>query len=222
MHPLRATWSLESLGPNKTRLTARMVFPDKAARDFVVKEYGAIEGGKQTLERLSEQLVKMQVKPFVITRTFDAPRDLVWKAWTERDRLLQWFGPKGFKMTTADLDFRPGGTFHYCLQAPDGKEMWGKFVYREIVPPKKLVLVSSFSDAKGGLTRHPFSAKWPLEMLSTTTLTEDGGKTTITIEWTPLHATAEERQTFESARAGMQQGWGGTFEQLAEYLAKNK
>ena len=164
--------------------------------------------------------VMLPIKPFVISRTFDAPRDRVWKAWTDREQLMQWFGPKGFKMTTANLDFRPGGTFHYCLQTPDGKEMWGKFVYRVIEAPKRIVLVNSFSDEKGGLTRHPMSATWPLEMLSTTTLVEEGGKTKLTIEWSPLNPTDEERQTFESAHAGMQQGWTGTFEQLADYLSK--
>ncbi|HEX4342172.1 MAG TPA: SRPBCC family protein, partial [Verrucomicrobiae bacterium] len=202
----------------------RNVFPTAAARDFVVKEYGAIEGGKQTLERLSEHLPKMlsTSPPFVITRTFDAPRELVWKAWTERDRLLEWFGPKGFKRVTASLDFKPGGIFHYCLQSPDGKEMWGKFVYREIVPPQKIVLINSFSDAKGGVTRHPFSASWPLEMLTTTTLVEEHGKTKLTLEWVPLNPTAEERQAFDAARPSMSQGWTGTFEQLDEYLAKQK
>ena len=159
-------------------------------------------------------------RPFVFSHIFDAPRERVWKAWTERKSLMQWFGPKGFKMTTANLDFRPGGTFHYCLQTPDGKEMWGKFVYRVIEAPKRIVLVNSFSDEKGGLTRHPMSATWPLEMLSTTTLVEEGGKTKLTIEWSPLNPTDEERQTFESAHAGMQQGWTGTFEQLADYLSK--
>ena len=159
-------------------------------------------------------------KPFVISRTFDAPRNKVWKAWTERDRLLQWFGPKGFQMTSAKLDFRPGGTFHYCLRTPDGTEMWGKFIYRVIEAPERIVLVNSFSDEKGGLTRHPFSASWPLEMLSTTTLAEEGGKTKVTIEWTPLNPTEEERKTFDSSHEGMKQGWSGTFEQLSEYLAK--
>ena len=73
------------------------------------------------------------LQPFVITRVFDAPRSLVWKAWAERDRLMQWFGPKGFIMRVATLDLRPGGIFHYCLRSPDGKDMWGKFVYRELV-----------------------------------------------------------------------------------------
>jgi uncharacterized protein YndB with AHSA1/START domain len=83
------------------------------------------------------------------------------------------------------------------------------------------VLVNSFSDAESGITRHPFSPRWPLEMLTTTTLTERDGKTTVTIEWSPLNATPEEIKTFDAGRAGMQQGWGGTFEQLAAYLAKD-
>ena len=163
---------------------------------------------------------EVSTREFVITRVFNAPRELVWKAWTERDRLMQWFGPKGFSMSAAKMDFRPGGVFHYCLRSPDGKEMWGKFVYREIVAPERIVLVNSFSDENGGLTRHPMSPTWPLEMLSTTTFVEQGGKTTLTIKWKPLNPTEEERKTFDGAHGGMQQGWTGTFEQLAEYLAK--
>ena len=127
---------------------------------------------------------------------------------------------KGFKLKAAKLDLRTGGIFHYCLRTPDGKEMWGKFVYREIVAPEKIVLVSSFSDADGGLTRHPFSPAWPLEMLTETAFDEHAGKTTITIKWLPLDAPAEERKTFDGARDSMTQGWTGTFEQLVEYLAK--
>jgi uncharacterized protein YndB with AHSA1/START domain len=215
-----ATWTFEALAEGKTRVTACMVFSSAAERDFVVKEFGAIEGGKQTLERLGEHLAESLCKPFIISREFNAPRDLVWKAWTERARLMEWFGPKGFTMTNAKLDFRPGGIFHYSLRAPDGKEMWGKFVYREIVAPEKIVLVNSFSDENGGLTRHPFSPAWPLQMLTETTFAERDGKTTVTIKWLPLDATDEERKTFDSARDGMTQGWTGTFEQLADYLAK--
>ena len=98
--------------------------------------------------------------------------------------------------------------------------MWGKFVYREIVVPEKIILVNSFSDAQGGITRHPFSPSWPLQMLTETTFAEGKGKTTITIKWLPLDATDEERKTFNDARAGMTQGWTGTFEQFAEYLRR--
>ena len=100
-----ATWTFDAIEKNKTRVSLRMVFPSAAERDRVVKEFGAIEGGKQTLERLGEHLAEALCKLFVISREFAAPRDLVWKAWTERDRLMQWFGPKGFAMTAAKLDF---------------------------------------------------------------------------------------------------------------------
>jgi uncharacterized protein YndB with AHSA1/START domain len=135
---------------------------------------------------------------------------------------LQWFGPKGSKIDTATLDFRPGGIFHYSMRTPDGKRMWGKFTYLELATPERILLISSFSDENGGITRHPFSAGWPLEMLTETTFTERGGKTTVTIKWLPFNATAEERQTFNAARGGMSQGWSGTFEQLDEYLTKNQ
>jgi len=215
----KASWTFETQD-NKTRVTIRMIFMTAEARDRVVKQYNAIEGGKQTLGRLEEYL--NQPREFVITRTFDAPRELVWKAWTERDRLMQWFGPKGFTMSTAKLDLRPGGMFHYCLKSADGHEMWGKFVYREIEAPERIVLVNSFSDAKGGITRHPMSPTWPQEMLSTTTFAEHEGKTTITIRWAPLNASEAERQTFDTNHENMQKGWTGTFEQLAAYLKEQK
>ncbi len=159
-------------------------------------------------------------RPFVIWRTFDAPRERLWKAWTERDRLMQWFGPKGFKMPVAKMDFRPGGIFHYCLRSPDGHEMWGKFAYREIVAPERIVLVNSFSDEAGGLTRHPMSATWPLEMLSTFTLAEQQGRTSVTVRWVPINPTEQERKTFDAAHEGMKQGWTETFDQLVAYLGK--
>src|SRR5688500_6729570 len=160
-------------------------------------------------------------KEFVISRTFDAPRDLVWRAWTERDGMMQWFGPKEFAMSQAKLDFRVGGVFHYCLRMPDGKEMWGKFTYREIDPPRRLVWVNAFSDAQGGLGRHPFAPTWPPQMLTVATFDErDPGRTTVTIRWSTLDATPEEQQTFDAGHDSMRMGWTGTFEQLEEYLAK--
>ena len=162
------------------------------------------------------------IEPFAISRTFNAPRELVFKAWTERERLMQWFGPKGFTMPVAKMDLRPGGSLHYCMLSPDGKEMWGKFVYREITAPERIVWVNSFSDKDGNLTRHPMMPTWPREMLSTATFVENAGKTTVIVNWLPLNPTEEERQVFENMRAGMNQGWSGTFEQLEDYLAKTQ
>ena len=200
----------------KTRLTMRSLFTTAAERDEVVTKYHAIEGGNQTLDRFSEQLTKMQ---FSISRTFDAPRDLVWKAVTESERLTHWWGPKGFTMLKCKVDLRPGGEFLYAMRSPDGHEMWGKWVYREIVPPERLTTVVSFTDAQGRLLRHPMSPTWPLEVLNTMSLSEHEGKTTMTISGYPINATDEERQTYNAGRGSMKQGFTGTLDQLDAYLA---
>ena len=160
------------------------------------------------------------MKPFETSRVFDAPRDKVWKAWTEVERMKRWWGPKGFVVKQLKNDTRPGGTMHYCLQAPDGSEMWGKFAYKEVVKEKKLVFINSFSDAKGGTTRHPGHASWPLEMVSTITFEDAGpGKTKVTVNWLPAEgSTPVELKTFDDNRESMKMGWGGTMEQLEAFL----
>jgi uncharacterized protein YndB with AHSA1/START domain len=158
---------------------------------------------------------------FVISRVFDAPRDLVWKAFTEPERMKEWWGPKGFSVLVSKMDLRPGGTYHYGMKSPSGADMWGKFVFREVTPPERMVFINSFSDEAGGITRHPMAPSWPLEMLSTFTFEEQpGGKTKVTIRWSPHNATEEERKTFDAGHDSMRQGWGGTMEQLTAYLAR--
>jgi uncharacterized protein YndB with AHSA1/START domain len=216
------TATFEDVG-GKTKLTMRMVFPSAKARDFVVKNYGAVQGLDQTIGRLEEKLAHRSEAPaeFVIIRTFDASRERVWKAWSERDALMKWFGPKDFTMTTATLDFRPGGMFHYSMRGPDGKDMWGKMVYREIIPQKRIVWLNSFSDPSGATTPPPFDDAWPIEMLSSATLAEHERKTTVTIRWSPLNPSAAEKKTFDTNHESMTMGWTGTFDQLAEHLAKS-
>jgi len=168
-------------------------------------------------------LAETECADFVISRVFDAPRDLVWKCFAEPERMKEWFGPKGSVIVASTMDFRVGGTYHGAMRDPSGRVMWAKFVYREIVAPKRLVWVHSFSDEAGGLTRHPLSATWPLELLTTVTFEDaPGGKTDVTLRWSPLNATDEENKTFAAARGGMTQGWAGTFERLADYLANAK
>ena len=160
---------------------------------------------------------------FVISRILDAPRELVWKCFTEPKRMEQWWGPKGVKVIKSRIDLRVGGTHHYGMQAPDGAVMWGRQVYREIVPPERLVLINSFADEQGGLARHPMAPTWPLEMLSIFTFEElPGGKTKFTVRWSPHNASAEEQTTFDAGHGSMQQGWSGTLEQLEAYLARTK
>lgn len=156
---------------------------------------------------------------FTITRSFDAPRDLVWKAFTEPERLMHWWGPKGFTMVEAKVDLRPGGVYHYGMKAPDGAEMWGLWTYKEIVAPERLVVLVSFSDADGGITTHPMNPDWPREMISVMTLVDEGSKTSVTITAAPYNATETEITTFEAGKSSMDQGFSGTFEQLDAYLA---
>jgi uncharacterized protein YndB with AHSA1/START domain len=216
-----ATWTFESQDDGKTKVTGRLLFPSAATRDHVVREFGAIEGGRQTLERLGEQLAAMQTKPFIISREFAAPRDLVWQVWTEREHFPRWFGPKGVATTLVQFDLRPGGMCHYYLTAPDGKKWWGKAAYREITPPTKLVWINSFSDEHAGITRHPFTKDpWPLQMLTVVTFAENAGKTTVTVTWLPIDANDDERCVFDNSHASMNGGWGGTMEQLTAYLAQ--
>jgi uncharacterized protein YndB with AHSA1/START domain len=161
----------------------------------------------------------------VISRVFDAPRALGFRALSTAEHLARWWGPAGFTIHVMALEFRAGGTFHYRMTAPDGFEMWGKFYYREIVEPRRIVWVNTFSDPEGGITRAPFGGefeKFPLEVLTIVTLDEQDDraeKTLLTIRAEPINAGAAERETFMGVFDSMQQGYGGTLDQLAAHLA---
>ncbi len=157
---------------------------------------------------------------FLITRVFNAPRKLVWKAFTEPERLEQWWGPRGFTTRVHKLELRPGGVFLYSQRLPDGRQMWGKWIYREIVAPERMVVVTSFCDENENPVRHPLNPNWPLEMLSSSTFTEHHGHTTLTIRAIPINATESERKFFDDGKKSMDEGFTGTLDQLAEYLAK--
>lgn len=159
------------------------------------------------------------LKPFVISRVFDVPRERMWAVWTEVEHMKRWWGPKDFTLKHCALDLRPGGKGLYCLLAPDGKEMWGRFVYREISKPERLVWINAFSDKDGGLTRHPMNPDWPLEMLTTVSFKDLGARTEVTIEWIPVDGSSElERKTFDDGRKSMTMGWTGTLGRLTGYL----
>jgi len=159
-------------------------------------------------------------KSFVISRVVNAPRELVFKACTEREHLAHWWGPKGMELSIEKFEPRPGGVFHYKMSVPSGFEMWGKWIFREIVAPERFVFVSTFSDPDCGITRHPMAPEWPLETLTTFTLEEQGDKTKLTIESIPINASETERETFEGGFESMKGGFKGTFDQLEEYLRK--
>jgi uncharacterized protein YndB with AHSA1/START domain len=155
---------------------------------------------------------------FVISRVFDAPRELVWTVWTDPKHLAQWWGPKGFAITNLTNDPRPGGIMHYSMQVPNGETWWGKFAYREVVPNERLVYLNSFSDAEANTVRAPFEEKWPREMLTTVTFGSEGDRTRVTIRWVPWNSDEEEHHVFDKNRDSMRGGWTGTLDQLAEHL----
>lgn len=154
----------------------------------------------------------------IIVREFNAPRELVFDTFTKAEHLSKWWGPKGSRITILKADIKPRGTFHYELTAPDNSAMCGKFVYREIIRPEKIVFVSSFADRAGNVIPTPFPIKFPNEILNTWILTETAGKTTITLRGEPVNGTEEEREGFRNLFSSMEQGFGGTFDQLDAHL----
>jgi uncharacterized protein YndB with AHSA1/START domain len=163
-------------------------------------------------------------EPFVITRPFKAPRALVYAALTQAEHLRHWMSPPGMEMSHCSVDARVGGAFHYDMRPkgapPEAPGMWGKWTFRDLTPPERIVVVVNFSDPQGGATRHPMAPIWPLYTLSTTTLSEVEGGTLMHLDWRPLNASTEEEALFAASHAGMTMGWGGTMDNLDTYLAQ--
>jgi uncharacterized protein YndB with AHSA1/START domain len=150
----------------------------------------------------------------VITRVFDAPRELVWKAWTDPEQVVRWWGPKDYTSPVAKIDLRVGGRYLYCMRSPDGQDGWNGGVYREIVPLERIVCTVSFTDEHG--TPMPASQfglppDWPDETVAVTTFEERDGKTTLTLRYAGIPADAMQEM--------MVAGWNESLDKLAASLA---
>ena len=156
-----------------------------------------------------------EVERMVVTRIFDAPRELVWKAWTEPKYVMQWWGPKGFTSPACKMDFRVGGKSLLCMRTPDGQEGWNAIEYHEIVLHEKIVSSMYFSDAEGnkieaeelGMKDEAIAGAFDV------TLFEDlgDGRTRLT---------QIGNEPMESAReSGQLEGWNETLEKLADVVA---
>jgi uncharacterized protein YndB with AHSA1/START domain len=143
-------------------------------------------------------------RELVMTRVFPAPRALVFKAWTEPERIKQWWGPRGFTTLSCEMDLRPGGAWRTRSRSPEGTEHAEHGVFREIVEPELLVFTQAWEHADG-TPKH--------ETLVTVTFTDQGGKTLLSFH----------QGVFESvtSRDAHNEGWSSAFELLVEYLAKN-
>jgi uncharacterized protein YndB with AHSA1/START domain len=149
----------------------------------------------------------------VITRIFDAPRELVWKAWTEPEHFMRWWGPKNFTSPVCKIDFRVGGAYLFCMRSPEGRDFWSAGVYREIVEPERIVYTHSFADEKGNpalASRYEMPVDWPAETLATVMFEEFQGKTRLTLR----HIGVPPGLMSEMAAAG----WNESIDMLAESL----
>jgi uncharacterized protein YndB with AHSA1/START domain len=160
----------------------------------------------------------MKLPEFKIVSELDAQRELVYKAWTEAERMEKWWGPVGFQLTVARLELKPGGIFLYRMTSGTGQVWWGRFIFHVIAAPERLEYTGSFSDEYGGLTRHPLAPSWPLEMRSTALLEDLGGRTRLTVSVAPCGASPDECAVFAAGFKSMEGGYGGTLKQLEEYL----
>jgi uncharacterized protein YndB with AHSA1/START domain len=154
-------------------------------------------------------------RELVITRVFDAPLELVWKAWTDPEHFKRWWGPKDYTCPFCEMDFRVGGKYLNCMYSQDGQEIWSTGVYREIVPMERIVFTDCFADEQGNVvpaSHYGMSPDFPLEMLITVTFEDQDGRTKMTLKHIGLPATPEGE--------GAQQGWNESFDKLAEGLKR--
>jgi uncharacterized protein YndB with AHSA1/START domain len=151
----------------------------------------------------------------LITRVFDAPRELVWKVWTEPELVKLWWGPKYFTSPYASIDLRVGGSYLYCMRGPDGKDYWSTGVFREIVPLELIVLTDSFSDEKGNVvpaSHYGLGEGFPLELLVRVEFEELDGKTRLSLRYPSFPG--------GSHRENARDGWNTSLDKLSEALTK--
>jgi len=211
----------EVKGKTKMDMTMTLPTPEAAeqTRAFIKRA-----GGDSTWDRLAEYLAieGSGKERFVINRSFDAPLEVVFEAWTNPDHFAKWLPPIGFDMQYIRCDLREGGSSFFCMSGPGGSKMYGRAEYREIRKPDRLVYTQQFCDENEKVTRHPMSATWPETMLTQVELAEEGpDRTRVTVTWEPFGAvSAEELETFIKAKGGMTQGWTGSFDKLESHLSR--
>lgn len=208
------TWTFEAEG-DKTRVTIRQIYQSAAERDRMAKEFGAIEGGNQTLARLDEYVSQSNAtaspreREIVIERIFDAPRELVFQAWTDPKHLARWFGPKGFTIPVCRVDATVGSPWNMVMRSPDGQDFPCGGVYYEVRPPERLVFTNNSVDREGNPIINGFTTVLLAEY--------EGGKTKLTLR---TRGTAMVDYAVNFLK-GMELGWTQSLEKLAELLAGN-
>lgn len=208
-------------GKTKMDMTMKFESPEKA-REIAVFIKQA--GGNSTWDRLAEFLEKDATgkDKFVINRSFAADVETVFEMWTNPEHVSKWLPPTGMTMKYLHVDIKPGGKSFFMMTNGQGLTMYGMQQYLEVTKPNRFVYTQQFADENEKVSRHPMAPTWPENMLTTVLFeAEDNQQTRVTVTWEPYGAaSAEEIATFVKERAGMTQGWTGSFDKLEEYLAK--
>jgi uncharacterized protein YndB with AHSA1/START domain len=210
----------EVKGKTKMDMTMKLKTAEEAneTRKFIKKA-----GGDSTWDRLAEYLEAEATgkEKFIINRTFDAPLNVMYEMWTNPKHFSKWLAPTGFNMEFIRADIKPGGnSFYYMAPVGGGNKMYGKANYLKVEKPDCIMYTQQFVDQNEKISRHPMAPTWPETMLTTVKLSEEGpDRTRVTVTW-EVHgaATPEELDTFIKSKAGMMQGWTGSFDKLEEYL----
>ena len=147
-------------------------------------------------------------RELTLTRIFNAPREIVFKAWTDPRLLAQWWGPHGFTNPVCEVDARPGGAIYINMRWPDGRDNFMKGTFHEVVPPERLVFTTSALEDDAGMPQ--------LEVLNTVTFAEQGSQTKLTLHAVVVRA----GPAAEGALSGMEEGWSQSLEKLAAALKK--
>lgn len=159
-----------------------------------------------------------ELPTYVLERVFDAPRELVWRTWTEPELLARWYGPN-VETIVHRLDVTPGGLWLGEMKW-DGNSNYQRVEYTEVVAPERLVWLHSMSDADWNIVANPMMPDWPRVLLTTVTFEEVDGQTKMRLTWVPHEASEAEIACFEAAIEGMDKGWGAGMELLADLLAE--
>ena len=157
----------------------------------------------------NEMTHRVEGSTLTLTRTFNAPRELVFEAFTSCEHLQHWWGPQGWSLPVCEMDFRPGGKWFYCMGGPDGEQSCGVTIYHEITAPERIVSTDAFADGEGNVNK-----QMP-EMLQTLRFTEQDGKTLLTnhVQY------AGEAELTTVLEMGMLEGIAQTFDRLDTHLA---
>lgn len=155
---------------------------------------------------------------YVLERSFDAPRELVWKTWTDPELLPRWYGPR-VETIVHRLEVKPGGLWLGEMRW-DGNAHYQRVEYTEVTQPERLVWLHSVSDADWNVIANPMMPDWPRTLLTTVTFEQQGEQTLLRLTWVPHEASDAEIACFAAAMDGMGKGWGAGMELLAELLAE--